>query len=140
MRLIAFTLVFLMPCSAFAGELATQEQTKDACQAAANKLASGDIDAAFNSLIPYWPLPKEEITALAYQSKTQLAMVASRFGEPIGAEYVRTEMVGSSLVKQTFLLKFTKHALRMSCMFYKPRNTWLMNTIAWDDKPQDFFK
>ena len=140
MRLIALAVVDLFAGgNAIAGDLTTPQQTQDICQSAANKFASGDIDGAFDVLIPYWPLPKEEVKAIAYQSKAQLDMVSGRYGQPLGAEYVRTETVGKSLIKQTFLIKFSKHALRMSCVFYKPEKVWLMNSTSWDDKPQDFF-
>ena len=140
MRLAVLAICALASGLAAAGELTTQQQTQNICQSAAVKFAAGDIDGAFQALVPYWPLPKEEIEAIGYQSKTQMGMVAGRFGQPINAEYVRTETAGTSLIKHIFLIKHTKHALRMSCVFYKPENTWLVNSVVWDDKPQELFR
>ena len=140
MRFAAFAVLALACDLASAADLTNPQQTQDVCAIAANKFVSGDMDGAFNALVPYWPLPKEEIEALAYQSKTQMGMVSGRFGQPLAAEYVRTETAGPSLVKHIFLLKHTKHALRMSCVFYKPAGSWLVNSVVWDDKPQELFK
>jgi hypothetical protein len=124
---------------ALADGLATVDQTQQVCGQAAEKFASGDPDGAYAELSMYWPLPKEEIQNLGYQSKTQLGMVSTRFGALVGAEHAQTTLVGLSLVRHLFLIKFENHALRFSCIFYKPHKEWLVNAVIWDDKLQNAF-
>lgn len=126
--------VALLVSGAALAETAT-EQTQAICEGAAALFASGEHDRAYESLLPYWPLPKEEIQNLGYQTKTQMGMVGDRFGQSLGAEHVETISAGNSLVRHVFLLKHEKHALKFSCVFYKPKDKWLVNTILWDDKP-----
>ena len=129
----------LVPTVALADGLTSTDQTQKICAQSAEKFASGDPDGAYALLANYWPLPKEEIQNLGYQSKTQLGMVSARFGAPVGAEHAQTTLVGQSLVKHLFLIKFENHALRFSCIFYKPRNKWLVNAVIWNDQLQDAF-
>ncbi len=119
--------------------LATPEQTKAICGEAASKFGDNDSDAAFALLGKHWTLPAEEVTNLAYQTKSQLGMVAGRFGAPIGAEHVRTSMAGQSYLSHVFLIKYENHALRFTCTFYRPRETWVVNAVLWDDKVQQLF-
>ncbi len=139
MKLHVLVLAVLMPSVGLADGLTNIEATKQACAEAAAKFASTEPESAYTALIPYWPLPKEEIQNLGYQSKTQLGMVGDRFGPAIGAEHVKTTLVGQSLAKHVFLIKFEKHAMRFSCVFYRPKNDWLVNAVVWDDKPHNLF-
>ena len=135
MRKQVLSIALLVSGAASAETATTTEQTQAICGGAATLFASGEHDRAYESLLPYWPLPEEEIQNLGYQTKTQMGMVGDRFGQSLGAEHVETIAVGNTLVRHIFLIKHEKHALKFSCVFYKPKDRWLVNTILWDDKP-----
>lgn len=116
-------------------DLASIQDTKDVCTRSAASFAQGDVDGAIAVLAPHWPLPQAELDASAYQSKSQLDMVSKRFGSPIGSEFVRSTEAGKSFVRHTFAIKYEKHALRLTCLFYKPKDKWIVNAFNWDDKP-----
>jgi len=139
MKVQALALALVVPLAGHASALSTIDATKQACAEAAEKFASNQPDFAYSALMPYWPLPEEEIQNLGYQTKAQLAMVGDRFGAMIGAEHVKTTIAGQSLVKHVFLIKREKHAMRFSCVFYRPGKDWLVNAVVWDDKPQNLF-
>jgi hypothetical protein len=134
MRINAIAIALLLSCTVSAESVTTVEKTQEICSAAATLFASGQYDRAYQSMMPYWPLPKEELQNLGYQSKAQLEMLGQRFGKSLGAEYVETMTAGDSLVRHIFLIKHEKHALKFSCAFYKPKGSWLVNSILWDDK------
>ena len=133
---IVFAALLAAPGLAAAATGATKEQSRLVCEQAASRFAAGDHEGAYGALVPHWPLPAEEIRNLGYQTKTQMAMVGERFGKGIGAEFVETITAGDSLLRHIFLIKHENHALRFSCVFYRPRDGWLVNSIVWDDKPQ----
>ena len=84
----AALIALLAPLSASATDLKTADQTQAVCAQAAKLFAAGQYDQAYESLAPHWPLPEEEILNLGYQTKTQLGMVAARFGPSLGEEHV----------------------------------------------------
>jgi hypothetical protein len=111
--------------------------------AVANKLMDTAMtqtpDKAFAILKPYWPLDPAEIDGLASNAKLQWQMIETRFGKPIGYELVATERIGSSFVRYIFLQKFERHALRWQVGFYRPKDVWLTNQFAFDDKVQALY-
>lgn len=116
--------------------LSTVEQTRQLCRITAEQIADGSYEEAFAALGLHWPLPKADLDRLAEQTRSMIAVVGERFGAPIGAEFVRTIEAGQSLVGHVFLMKHEKHALKLSCVFYRPREAWLVNAVLWDDKPR----
>lgn len=140
MRSLILLLALSLSSAASAAPLKTTDDTNALCSSAATKLAAGQTEAAFDLLAVHWPLPAEELKGLAYQTKSQLAMVASRYGDPLGPEFVRTTLAGRSFVQHTYIVKYTNHALRLTCNFYKPKDTWIVNGVHWDDQTGKLFE
>lgn len=90
MRIQKIFIALLLPVSALVHATPAEDQTKPICMEAAQHFAAGNYDLAYQRLLPHWPLPKEEVQNLGYQTKTQLKMVGERFGASLGAEYVAT--------------------------------------------------
>lgn len=104
-----------------------------------SKIGEEQYTVAFDMMIEHWPLPKEEIQNLAYQTKSQLTMVASRFGSVTGTEFIRSDEIGESYRRFIYIQKFERHATRWMIVFYKPREEWVVNAVYWDDKTTALF-
>jgi len=122
-----------------AENLKTMEQTKKLCGDAVESFSKNKVAESFDILRTYWPLPKQELDNLSYQTTTQLASVSGRFGSSIGSDFIKTQEAGSSFIQHTYAIKFEKHALRYVCLFYKPKQNWVVNSVYWDDKTPLFF-
>jgi hypothetical protein len=131
------TIIFSL--NGYSETLETIEDTKSLCQKAADQFGSGDSTGSFQTLKEYWPLPPQEIDNLAYQTETQLKTVSERFGKILGADFVSTKVAGTSFVQHTYIGKFEKHAIRYICVFYKPKNKWVVNAVYWDDQTPALF-
>ncbi|MBN4058254.1 hypothetical protein JYT55_00715 [Mariprofundus ferrooxydans] len=140
MRIIIGLVLLLCSFSVNAASITDIKDTNRVCQKAAAIFGTGDAKVSFETLKPYWPLPKEEIDNLAYQTESQLKMVSSRFGKILGSDFVSTRRAGNSFVRHTYIIKFEKHAVRYMCTFYKPKNIWLVNEIVWDDQIRQLFE
>lgn len=134
---LALAIFFSLPATA--DPITNVEGTKQLCQKAAEAFGAGDPKKSMEILKPHWPLPVEEINNLAYQTENQLKMVSSRFGEILGADFVGTKIAGDSFVKHTYIGKFEKHAVRYICVFYKPKQEWVVNSVYWDDQTPALF-
>ncbi|WP_206483505.1 hypothetical protein [Thalassotalea sp. G2M2-11] len=131
------TLLFCLNLNA--ASINSQEQTKEICGNAVEKFSKNKVSESFDSLRPFWPLPKAELDNLSYQTKSQLDMVSGRFGRILGSDFIKSQIAGTSFVQHTYAIKFEKHALRFVCLFYKPENKWVVNSVYWDDKTTLFF-
>jgi hypothetical protein len=69
----------------------------------------------------------------------QRATVTARFGESLGYEFVRREAVSGSLLRLTYMELTERHVLRWVFLFYKPGDTWTLNSIEWDDSVDALF-
>jgi kynurenine formamidase len=132
--IIAMLLLVVASSSSTASELTEPQETLVLCENSVSLLSHGQVSETFDLLKPYWPLPEAEMDNLSYQTKSQLDMVSKRFGKAIGTDFIRTQKAGNSFLKHTYILKYEKTAIRYICIFYKPKKTWLVNSITWDDK------
>lgn len=139
MKNIVVTLSILLSISATAEPIKSIDGTKQLCQKAADAFGSGNPKKSMEILKPHWPLPIEEIDNLAYQTESQLKMVSSRFGSILGSDFVGTKVAGNSFVQHTYIGKFEKHAVRYICVFYKPKEEWVVNAVYWDDQTPALF-
>ena len=138
--ILSVTLSGPLSATAPAEELNDIPDTKQLCARAATAFGEGRSKDAIEMLKPHWPLPVEEIDSLAYQTQSQLKMAAERFGPAVGSDFVRTRTAGNSLVKHVFIGKFERHAVRFICVFYKPGDVWVVNSVNWDDQTSLLFE
>jgi hypothetical protein len=103
------------------------------------KVASGDLNAAFNLMKPYVVISATEVDSVALQSKTQRDQYGARYGNSIGYEYIGKINRGESLVFLQYIEKTTRHAIPWSFYFYKTNNGWVLNTFDWNDQYQPLF-
>lgn len=104
-----------------------------------SKVEKGDINQAFDQIKPFWPLADSEVDDLKAHTIRERETVQKRYGQPIEIEFIRTEFVGNSMIKHTFIEKFEKHALKWQVSFYKPKKDWIINSVYWDDKISELY-
>jgi len=140
MRKLLIFLLLLGVFSSVSAEELSQADTRAICDKAMSLFSENRIKDGYELFVPYWPLPKSEITALVYQTESQWDTVHSRFGDNAGFEFIETEHVGKSLLRHIYLQKFMNHSLRWRFTFYKPKDKWRVNSIKFDDKISLLFK
>lgn len=138
-RLTLITLMSLSFGAVAEESLKNVRSTKRVAENIISQIEQGKEDEAFKQLKAYWPLAPGEIDDLLAHTKDQRRLVKERFGQPLSVEFIRTEEVGASLVRHTFIEKFERHALRWQLSFYKPADHWVVNTIYWDDKVSEVY-
>ncbi len=69
----------------------------------------------------------------------QRATIAPRFGESLGYTFVRQENVEDALLRLTYMELTERHVLRWVFLFYKPDDTWTLNSVEWDDSIGELF-
>lgn len=102
-----------------------------------DQMGRGGIDAGFKLLKPRTIVPEAEFDAMVGQAKLQIPMIAQRFGDPLGSEFIREECAGQSVIKFTYISRYDRHALRWRFYGYRGSKGWVINTFAFDDKLQE---
>ena len=118
----------------------TKAGAKKGCEEFMEKIAVGDIEKAFDTIRPYFPIPESEFSTLKMQTIKQRGLIGPRFGESLGCELIKEEAVNEVIVRYTFIEKFEIHVLRWVFTLYKPNDKWLINSLVWDDEIDAFFR
>ena len=139
MKKIIFTLMMTVSLFANSADLKSKEDVRGLVKATQTLVASGDVLKALAGLRPYSIVPESEFQVTLEQYKMQKPMMEQRFGKTIGAELISIQEQGESLIQATFIQKFEKHVMRWRLYFYKPRDKWVLNTYATDDKISEIF-
>jgi hypothetical protein len=137
---VLLTLFLLVSINAYASGLRNMDEVRKITDAAMELVRKGDIYNMFESLKANWPISTAEIDVARDKSINQRKMVDSRFGKSLGIQYIRTDIVGGTVVKILYIEKFQRHIIRWQFYLYKPENRWFLNTFVWDDKIQMLFE
>ena len=132
--------VFVMiACLTWAGELqakvfASKEDVKIKIEEFMKLIGVDEVDEAFQVLKPYWIFPENEWTQLQIETNQDMAMVEPRFGQSLGYDFVREEIVEDTVLRLTYIQKRERHLTRWIFVFYKPYDRWILNACLWDDE------
>ena len=119
--------------------LKTPADTRQLAEFAMQLIAGDKVDAAFERLKPYWPLPANEVDSVVLKTIAARNTVSDRFGKTTGYALVREEKIADFLIRYTYAEKREKHILRWIFYFYRPADVWIVNSVTWDDNIQGLF-
>ena len=132
--------LFFTAATAFAATgLESKEKVRELCEECMVKIYTGNLQGAFDLIKPIFPVPETEFDTLQMQTVKQLGMVGQRFGNAVGYEFIRTQVIKDTFVKHIYIEKFENHAIRWIFIFYKPKDKWLLNNFGWDDTIEALF-
>lgn len=140
---LMLVIIFVLSISfnVVAGEIgfSNQEQTKDFCDRFLTLMVEEDIEKAFNIVEEQWPFAIAEIQRLESSTIKQLDSVKGRYGNILGYELVKEEKIKDTFVKYTYVMKYEKHIIRWKFIFYKPDDSWILNSFNFDDSINELF-
>ena len=139
MRFVCFAICVFLSTSSIADTLLNKSAAKKLAQDVMNKISKDKTMEALDLVEPYLIIPESEFDVMKNKLAMQQPMIAQRFGKTVGIELIETQEVGSSLLLITYIQKFEKHPMRWKFYFYKPTDSWVLNTFNFDDKMQLMF-
>ncbi len=144
MKRLCLVVFMMIACFAWAGEVhAKVFPTKEAVRVKVEefmKLVGVDeVDEAFQILKPYWIFPENEWTQLQIETSQDMAMIEPRFGQTLGYDFIREEIVKDTVLRLTYIQKRERHLIRWIFVFYKPYDRWILNALLWDDELEALF-
>ncbi len=133
MKKLCIIFIVLGLCvSVQASELKKESHVEDAVEASMEILKKGTIAEFIESLRPIWNKPGAEIDAIKKQISNQRIEAHKRFGATLDVQYINLENVEDILIRIQYIEKFEKTAMRWTFIFYRPDETWYLNSFIWD--------
>ena len=99
------------------------------------RAGAGDTDGAFKMIKPYTAVSAVEMDGIIIESKRSMDRFRSKYGVPIGFEFIDSKKAGNSLLRLRYIQKNTKYPLVWIFDFYKVKNGWILNAFNWNDTP-----
>lgn len=102
-------------------------------------IVEGDVDKAFSSVDPYFPISQPEFDNLVHQTRAQLQGSQPNFGSMLGYKFVGEKTVEDFLLRFTFVIKHELTVTIWRFLYYKPEDQWILNSLNWNDQVKDLF-
>ncbi len=103
------------------------------------KVGSGDLEGGLKAFRHLTVIPAPEFDSMVGQAALQAPLMASRFGQVIGHEFIGEDRIGESLARLNYIQRFEKHAMRWTFYLYRGKSGWVINTFRFDDKWPEMF-
>lgn len=139
MKMIFGILIFICCNLSYADTLKDKKAAKELTKSVMELVGKGEQEKGLKLIKPYLIIPEHEFDGLLNSLRMQAPAIEQRFGKVLGAEFFKVEEVGESLMLVMYVQKFEKHIMRWNFYFYKPNETWVLNTFNTDDKIQLMF-
>lgn len=130
------TLLLICPVLGFPQTkyIATFEEVEKTADLIVSIAAQGSIPAALTEMRQYSGVPAGEFNVLLAQMDNQNTELFNAVGRPTGYEVVRTEKLGTSLVKYSYIIKCTQSAIIWKMTFYKASKGWVVVDFNFSSK------
>lgn len=144
MKRLCLVVFMMIACCAWAGELhakvfPTKGDVKAKVEEFMELVGVDEVDEAFQILKPYWLFPENEWTQLQIETSQKMTMIEPRYGQTLGYDFVREEIVKDTVLRLIYIQKRERHLIRWRFIFYKPNNMWILNACEWDDELEALF-
>jgi len=139
-RFIVTLMFFFFTLTIQAAGLTSAKDTRVFSDLLVDHFIKKEFSTGLNKAKQYWPIPTVEIDGLANKISQQWPIVDKRFGKAISKEFVKTQRIGESFLRHIYLHKFENHSIYWQIDFYKPRNSWKINTILFLDSLDSLYE
>lgn len=120
--------------------LKDENQAKALSKRIADLFTRDSLAEMFKQMETYWPIPKDEIESLERKTISTMNTIGERYGTPIGNLKIRENRINDFALKETYLIRYTYHALRIIVIYYRNNSGWIINSFTWDDSFQEELK
>ena len=102
-------------------------------------IGKGETAKGLDLMAPYLVIPQNEFEVTKKQILIQAPLLQEQFGRSLSTEYIRTDKVGSSLIRVIYLQKYEKKVMSWTFYFYKPKDQWVLNAFKSDENLEVIF-
>lgn len=124
---------------AHAATLASPAEVRDLTDRAVACAGLGRIDEAYSILAPYSLADVSSFDRARVGARSTRLQLEQVIGASVGFEFIRSETVGQSLLKLTYIEKTEKQAVPWEFIFYKTPAGWALSTLSNGDDVNTLF-
>ena len=145
--LVPFLMVaasMMLPAATLSGSqapaLRTEGDVENLCENALSHIVDGDLEQGIATLRPYaMSISKEDVDSLENQLVSQAATIKDSYGDPIGFVLISKDNLKDTILKAVYVVKYERHLIRWTFIFYKPYDSWILDYFNYDDSIEALF-
>ena len=137
-----FALLLAAACSSLSAQsryFMTVEDTKKSTEGIVASMSAGNPADALKELRLISAISTQQFDLFEAQFNNQEVELIRRFGEPQSYEYLRSDELGTHLVRHQFLVDYSRAPVRWTFVFYRSPRGWTLNDFRFDAVSVDFF-
>lgn len=120
--------------------LRTERDVRNLCENALSHIVEGDPAQGISMLRPYATgISKEDVDSLENQLLGQAGTIKQSYGEAIGYVLISEEDLSDTILKAVYVVKYERHLIRWTFIFYKPYDSWILDYFNYDDRIEALF-
>lgn len=100
---------------------------------------AGRTDDAYGTMSPYSLVDIRALEAARSNARSARMAIEARVGNSVGYEFIRSEKVGDSLIKLTYIEKTERQAIPWQFIFYKAPAGWGISAFSNGDNVDALF-
>lgn len=120
--------------------LRTERDVQNLCENALSLIVEGDVGKGIGTLRPYATgISKDDVDVLESHLEGQAVTIKDSFGDPLGYVLISKENLKDTILKAVYVVKYERHLIRWSFIFYKPYDSWILDYFNYDDSIEALF-
>ncbi len=120
--------------------LRTEGDVTNLCENALSHIVDGDPAKGISTLRPYaTSISTEDVDSLENQLTGQAETIKKSYGDAIGFVLVSMENLKDTILKAVYVVKYERHLIRWTFIFYKPYDSWILDYFNYDDRIEALF-
>ena len=120
--------------------LKSVSETQELTKSIAKLFQENKTGEAFEVISLHWPLHQNELADLRSQTIRYFNLFDERFGKTRGIVKTNNETIKDIALRETYLILYDYHAIRLIMTYYKNDQGWVINTFKWDDSYAEKFR
>jgi hypothetical protein len=141
--IIAVCLAAVPALAAFSQRAAPLRSDRDIqtlCEETLANVVAGDVSRGIGALRPYATgISVEDVDSLETQLRAQAATITKNYGDPLGFAFISGENLRDTVMRLVYIVKYQRHMIRWSFIFYKPVDSWILDYVNYDDSVEALF-
>ena len=120
--------------------LRTERDVQNLCENVLSQVVNGELEKGIATLRPYAiGISKEDMDSLENQFLGQEGTIRESYGDPIGYVLISKENLKDTILKTVYVVKYERHLIRWTFIFYKPYDSWVLDYFNYDDRIDALF-
>ncbi len=137
---VVFLFFILYPMGVGAQDVSRVSGVKEVCSRFLSEIVAGDYNGAF-AFLRTMPnaISEKDFSELEILAIQQSSTIRSLYGGVVDVELVEEKRISDFALKLVYVVLRENHIIRWRFIYYKPEQTWRLNSIAFDDEIESLF-